>query len=52
MIFDMAFSATEDFIQKLLEKERLRKQEEELIEKNEHSNEERNENEEEHNTES
>ena len=51
-IFDMAFSTTEDFIQKLLEKERLRKQEEELIEKNEHSNEERNENEEEHNTES
>ena len=54
IIFDMAYTATEEFIQKLLEKERLRKQVEEKENKDadEYTNEERNEKEEEFDTQS
>lgn len=51
LIYDMAFNATQEFIDKLSEKERLRKQEEIEIE-NEHSNEKRDTQEEEFNLES
>ncbi len=51
MIFNIAFNATKEFIDKLHEKERLRKQREVELE-NEHTNEKRIETEEEHNSES
>lgn len=51
IIFDMAYTATQEFIDKLKEKERLRKQQEIELE-NEHSNAGRNTQEEEHNPES
>ena len=51
IIFDMAFNATKEFIDKLHEKERLRKQREVELE-NEHTNEKRTETEEEHNSKS